>query len=79
MASSDVHPDDIIQTRKAHPCGGDTWRVVRVGAEIGLRCQTCGRKVWLARSTFERRLKRVVQRNAAGDHQRHLPPADTPS
>ena len=53
---------DVVQMRKAHPCGGDTWRVVRLGAEIGIRCITCDRKVLLARATFERRVKRFLER-----------------
>lgn len=56
----DIHVDDVVQMRKPHPCGGDTWCVVRIGAEIGIRCMTCGRKVLLPRSTFERRMKRFV-------------------
>jgi len=51
---------EIVQMRKAHPCGGDTWRIVRVGADIGIRCLKCDRKVMLPRSEFERRVKRVV-------------------
>jgi hypothetical protein len=62
----DIHLGDIVQMRKSHPCGGDTWRVVRLGAEIGIRCLTCDRKVLLPRSTFERRVKRFVER-APGD------------
>jgi hypothetical protein len=66
--------DDIVQMRKKHPCGGDTWRVVRVGADIGIRCQTCGRKVLLSRADFERRVKRFVQRgSAANDTEISLP------
>ena len=53
---------DVVQFRKAHPCGGDTWRIVRLGADIGLRCQTCERRVLLPRSRLERRLKRFVSR-----------------
>ncbi|HEU4324604.1 MAG TPA: DUF951 domain-containing protein, partial [Roseiflexaceae bacterium] len=62
----DIQLGDIVQMRKAHPCGGDTWRVVRLGAEIGIRCTTCDRKVMLPRSTFERRVKRFVSRGSAG-------------
>lgn len=51
---------DTVQMRKQHPCGGDTWRIVRVGADIGIRCLTCNRKVMLPRSECERRIKRVV-------------------
>ena len=61
----DLRLGDVVQMRKAHPCGGDTWRVVRLGAEIGMRCTTCQRKVLLPRSTFERRVKRFIERGAA--------------
>lgn len=52
--------DDVVQMRKQHPCGGDTWRIVRVGADIGIRCLTCNRRVLLPRSEFERRIKRFI-------------------
>lgn len=58
----DIRVGDVVQMRKPHPCGGDTWQVVRIGAEIGIRCLTCHRKVMLLRSDFERRLKRIVER-----------------
>jgi len=68
----DIRYGDVVQMRKQHPCGGDTWRVVRLGAEIGIRCLTCDRKVFLPRSTFERRVKRFVERgehtDSATDH-----------
>jgi hypothetical protein len=51
---------DTVQMRKPHPCGGDQWRIVRVGADIGIRCLTCDRKVMLARAECERRIKRVI-------------------
>jgi hypothetical protein len=47
---------DVVRLRRTHPCGGDTWLVDRLGADIGLRCQTCGRHVLLERPTLERRL-----------------------
>lgn len=61
----DIQLGDVYQMRKAHPCGGDTWRVVRLGADIGMRCCTCDHKVLLPRATFERRVKRLVERSAA--------------
>lgn len=51
---------DIIQTRKQHPCGGDEWKVIRVGADIKIRCLTCGHIVMLDREAFLKRRKRVV-------------------
>ncbi|MEF3275855.1 MAG: DUF951 domain-containing protein [Chloroflexus sp.] len=57
-----LYLNDIVQLRKPHACGGDTWRIVRLGADIGLSCETCGRRVLLPRSELERRIKRFVAR-----------------
>ncbi|HEX6867523.1 MAG TPA: DUF951 domain-containing protein [Candidatus Limnocylindrales bacterium] len=53
---------DVLRLRRVHPCGGDTWLVDRLGADIGLRCTTCGRHVLLERRTLERRLAGFVSR-----------------
>jgi hypothetical protein len=47
---------DVVRLRRAHPCGGQEWFVDRLGADIGLRCRTCGRHVLLERRALERRL-----------------------
>ncbi len=64
MASPPVplYLDDVVTLRKPHPCGGTTWRVVRLGADIGARCLTCGRRVLIDRADFERRIRRFEQR-----------------
>jgi len=49
------HTDQVVQLRRAHPCGGRDWRVTRVGDEIGLACLTCGRRVFLPREELARR------------------------
>ncbi len=54
--------DDVVRLRKPHPCGSHEWIVVRIGADIGLRCLTCGRRVLLPRRTLEKRLKTFVSR-----------------
>lgn len=51
---------DIIRLRKSHPCGGYEWKIVRLGADIGLECTTCGRRVLLARRDLSRRMKSIV-------------------
>jgi hypothetical protein len=58
----DLRLDDILRLRKQHPCGGYEWRVVRLGADIGLECQTCKRRVMLTRREVEKRTKTVVAR-----------------
>ena len=47
---------DRLELRRRHPCGGTAWEVDRLGADIGLRCATCGRHVLLERRAVERRL-----------------------
>ena len=54
---------DIVRLRKAHPCGSYEWEVVRVGADIGLKCLKCQRRVLLARDVFERRVKEFVSKS----------------
>jgi hypothetical protein len=53
---------DVVRLRRAHPCGGRDWLVDRVGADIGLRCQTCGRHQLIERRSLEARLDRIVER-----------------
>lgn len=52
---------DVLRMKKAHPCGDNLWEVVRLGADIGLRCQGCGRQVLLQRSYLERRVREVMR------------------
>jgi len=51
---------DRLELRRPHPCGARTWRVVRLGADIGLVCDGCRRRVLLARADLERRLVRFL-------------------
>lgn len=49
-----------VRLRKKHPCGSDEWTVTRTGADIGMVCAGCGRRVMLEREDFERRVRQVV-------------------
>ncbi|MEE3012726.1 MAG: DUF951 domain-containing protein [Chloroflexota bacterium] len=53
---------DALQMKKPHPCGGLLWTVSRLGADIGINCQGCGRYVLLARSQLARKVRRVFPR-----------------
>ena len=55
---------DVVEMRKSHPCGGYQWEIVRVGADIGLMCLTCKRRVLLPRRQFARQAKKFVRRGA---------------
>lgn len=58
----DIRLGDQVKMRKPHPCGSDVWTVIRVGADIKIRCQGCGRIVMLDRPLFEKRLKKILSR-----------------
>jgi hypothetical protein len=58
----DVALQDIVRLKKPHPCGGYEWTVVRLGADIGIVCNTCNHKVLLSRRDLEKRLKKFVQK-----------------
>ena len=58
----DIRLGDQVKMRKPHPCGSDLWTVTRVGADVKIRCQGCGRLVMFDRGVFEKRLKKIVSR-----------------
>ena len=49
---------DKVITKKKHPCGGDVWTIVRMGADIKLRCDKCGRIVMHTNDAFLRSVKK---------------------
>lgn len=58
----ELYLGDLVRLRRRHPCGGDTWLVDRLGADIGIRCETCGRHVLVERAALERRIAGFVRR-----------------
>jgi len=58
----EIRLGDVVRLKKKHPCGSYEWQVVRLGADIGIKCLKCQRRVLLERSTFERRVKTFVSR-----------------
>jgi hypothetical protein len=63
---------DRVMMKKEHPCGHNAWQVIRIGADIKIKCEGCGRIVMLDRPTFEKRLKKVltVKPEASGADER---------
>ncbi len=56
----ELHLDDVLRLRKPHPCGGYEWKIVRLGADIGLECLQCKRRVLLTRRELFRRIKVIT-------------------
>jgi len=53
----------IYRMRRKHPCGGWEWRVYRSGADVGIECCKCGRRVMLERRKFEARARAPLSRD----------------
>lgn len=63
---TEIRLGDIVRLRKPHPCGGQEWLVVRIGADIGIRCATCSHRVLLPRSQFLRQVKTLITQGLPG-------------
>ena len=61
--AADLRLGDVLRLKKAHPCGGSEWEIVRLGADIRIRCLTCDRRVMLSRSELAKRTKNAVARD----------------
>ena len=55
-----LHPNDRIQMKKEHPCGGNVFLIVRVGSEVRVKCETCGRDMTLDRVKLEKSIRRIL-------------------
>ena len=56
----EIQMEDVIRLKKPHPCGSTDWRVVRLGADIGLKCLGCERRILLTRRELARKMKGYV-------------------
>lgn len=63
----DLGIGDIVRMRKPHPCGGYEWRVVRLGADIGLECLTCTHRIMLERRALKHRMKAIIHKGEGYD------------
>ncbi len=52
---------DVLELKKQHPCGGKLFNVLRVGSEVRIVCQNCGRDMTLDRIKLERAVKRIIE------------------
>ena len=56
----EIRLGDIVKMRKTHPCGSDQWTVIRIGADVKIKCLGCGRVVMMDRADFVKRRKKVL-------------------
>lgn len=61
MEDKKIKLNSIVMMKKAHPCGSNEWEVVRVGADIKLKCLSCARLVTIPRVDFNKKLKKIIK------------------
>lgn len=59
----DIRLNDVVEMKKGHPCGENRWRIIRVGADIKIKCLGCSRIVMIERSKFEKNMKKLLERS----------------
>lgn len=52
---------DKVVLKKGHPCGENLWEIVRLGADIKLKCTGCGRLVMIPRVEFNKKIKKIIK------------------
>lgn len=53
--------NDNVIMKKVHPCGSNEFEIIRLGADIKIKCVKCGRVIMLSRVDFNKRIKKVVK------------------
>lgn len=51
---------DIVEMKKQHPCGSSNWEIIRLGADVKIKCVGCQRIIMLPRNKFEKDVKKVI-------------------
>ncbi len=49
-----------VEMKKPHPCGSNRWEIIRMGADIRIKCEKCGQMVLMPRREFERKMKKIL-------------------
>ena len=55
--------NDIVSLKKPHPCGENKWKIERMGADMKLRCLGCDKLVWLKRIEFDKRIRKIQNKD----------------
>jgi len=52
---------DIVEMKKQHPCGTNEWKVIRMGADVRIKCEGCQHSVMIPRREFSKKMKKVIK------------------
>ncbi|MDY0409920.1 DUF951 domain-containing protein [Virgibacillus soli] len=54
--------NDVVEMKKAHPCGENRWKIIRMGMDIRIKCLGCDHSVMLPRKEFTKKIKKVIEK-----------------
>jgi len=60
VGSKQFQLNDIVEMKKQHPCGTNAWKIIRMGADIRIKCEGCQHSVMIPRNEFEKKMKRLL-------------------
>ncbi|MFO1442279.1 DUF951 domain-containing protein [Bacillus sp. Bva_UNVM-123] len=63
MEQKQFELNDIVEMKKAHPCGTNRWKIIRMGADIRIKCEGCAHSVLIPRREFTRKMKKILVKN----------------
>lgn len=58
--TSQYNLNDIVEMKKQHACGTNCFKIIRVGADIRIKCENCQRSIMIPRQTFNKKLKKIL-------------------
>lgn len=61
MENKDYTLGSIVEMKKGHPCGANEWEIIRIGADIKIKCVNCGRVVMISRIEFNKKIKKILK------------------
>nr|WP_232332125.1 DUF951 domain-containing protein [Staphylococcus felis] len=62
IVSAKYELNDIVEMKKQHACGTNRFKIIRMGADIRIKCENCQRSIMMPRSTFNKKLKKVLEK-----------------
>lgn len=63
MVDKEFNLHDVVEMKKQHPCGMNAWKIIRMGADIRIKCEGCGHSVMIPRNEFAKKMKKVLLKN----------------
>ena len=60
MIQKEYGINDVVEMKKAHPCGSNAWKIIRLGMDIRIKCTGCGHSILMPRQEFNKKVKKVL-------------------